>query len=589
MQTTQPSKTGLEILKLAVLIGVLGDILLRATPWGLNVLLFNIAFVAGFLYLLWRTRPAALTVSVLSLAAAQVFFAAMFVYRDSIQLRVADSFAIIAILAVQFVPRLGITQRLAGTFHYVVGFFWSSISAMFAPAALLLTDVEWKSGPDTGWRKHTFGVLRGVAIATPLVLIFGGLFVAADAAYEGLVLRIFDVDLSTAFTHALLFGIFAWLSAGYLRGAVINPLGAAAAAAEGTPASTCDTKFADVASEEGEPPVTLPNDRSVVDHLNISDPPNAEDAEARASAGAEHSTTSENLKANWSWADISNSLLPRAFTLGTTEVAVILGAMDLLFLSFVIVQVPYLFGGMEHVQNTAGVTLAEYARRGFGELVAVSALVLPTLLIGQWLIRSSATAAQRLFKVLAGVQIALLFVIMASAVQRLFLLTGDLGYGMTTVRLYPLIFMSWLAVVFVWFAGTVLRGARQYFAWGALWSAFFVLGGTHFLNPDEFIVRTNLALMREGREFDGYYNTRELSDDSLPALVEALPEMNYEDQMSVMRQVRERYCRSFNETDLRSFNLSRSRTANMLHSMGALVDAYGHCEEVQLPGDYLHD
>src|SRR2546423_1610091 len=127
----------------------------------------------------------------------------------------------------------------------------------------------------------------------------------------------------------------------------------------------------------------------------------------------------------WTWSDISNTILPKAFTLGTTEVAVILGLMNLLFLSFVIVQVPYLFGGMELVQNTPDFKLAEYARRGFGELVAVSALVLPTLLVGQWLIRKKNPFAQKLFRVLAGVQIALLFVIMASAVQRLVLLTGN--------------------------------------------------------------------------------------------------------------------------------------------------------------------
>ena len=32
--------------------------------------------------------------------------------------------------------------------------------------------------------------------------------------------------------------------------------------------------------------------------------------------------------------------------------------------------------------------------------------------------------------------------------------------------------------VFVWFAVTVLRGKRQYFAWGTLWSAIVVLGMT---------------------------------------------------------------------------------------------------------------
>jgi hypothetical protein len=249
--------------------------------------------------------------------------------------------------------------------------------------------------------------------------------------------------------------------------------------------------------------------------------------------------------------------------------------MNLLFLSFVIVQVPYLFGGMDLVQNTPDFKLAEYARRGFGELVAVSALILPVLLVGQWLIKKEVRSAQNLFRVLAGVQIVLLFVIMASAVQRLVLLTGNLGYGMTTIRLYPLIFMSWLAIVFIWFAATVLRGSRQYFAIGALWSAIFVLGGTHVLNPDAFIVKTNLALMRQGRSFDTDYNAS-LSADAMPALLEGLPMIAEEQRPLVVHRLRGQ-CWWWADKDLRSWNISRVRAAHLLRSNEILANEIGEC------------
>ncbi|MBK8147337.1 MAG: hypothetical protein IPK58_03765 [Acidobacteria bacterium] len=51
------------------------------------------------------------------------------------------------------------------------------------------------------------------------------------------------------------------------------------------------------------------------------------------------------------------------------------------------------------------------------------------------------------------------FVIMASAAQRLFVLTAISAYGLTTVH-FPMVFMIWLAVVFIWFAIAVLRGKR---------------------------------------------------------------------------------------------------------------------------------
>ena len=59
-------------------------------------------------------------------------------------------------------------------------------------------------------------------------------------------------------------------------------------------------------------------------------------------------------------------------------------------------------------------------------------------------------------------------------------------------------FMAWLAIVFAWFGLTVLHGWREQFAWGALWSALFVLGTMHVLHPDDFIARTNIRLMQEG-------------------------------------------------------------------------------------------
>ncbi len=223
-------------------------------------------------------------------------------------------------------------------------------------------------------------------------------------------------------------------------------------------------------------------------------------------------------------------------------------------------------------------TLCQQSRRGFGELVAVSALLLPTLLIGHWLIKKEARAAQNLFRVLAGTQIVLLFIIMTSAVQRLVLLTGNLGYGMTTVRLYPLIFMSWLAVVFVWFAATVLRGTRQYFAIGALWSAFFFLAATHLLNPDAFIVKANLALMRQGRAFDGNYNSLELSSDALPALVEALPSMNELDQIAVTQGIVFRHCEEMKESDWRSWNIDRRAARKVVEQNPALAELLGGCD-----------
>ncbi len=363
--------------------------------------------------------------------------------------------------------------------------------------------------------------------------------------------RVFNIRPENVVTHVLLTAVFAWLSAGYLRGVLIDTFDLVEIPLTKAPVSGAETK---PATENSSP--HLPNNLSILEHINLSDPPNNPEPPKAVEPPKPQAK-------KWDWATFDNSAVPAGFTLGTVEIGVVLGLMNLLFLSFVVVQVPYLFGGMELVQNTPDFKLATYARRGFGELVTVAGLVLPILLASHWLIRKESRIAPTLFRVLAGIQIALLFVIMASAAQRLFLLTGELGYGMTTIRLYPLIFMSWLAIVFIWFAATVLRGARQHFAWGALWAAFLILGATHVLNPDAFIARTNIALMQQGRDFDAYYNSQ-LSDDAMPVLMAGFDNMTPKAQETVIWKFADRYQESKCEGDLRSWNISRRRTRQML-------------------------
>src|SRR5262245_58044949 len=212
------SKTGIEILQVALVVGLLGDVLLRQMPWGLNVLLFNLAFVAGMIMLLMRRKSAFLTTQTWALLGAQVFFASMFVWRDSPELRFADSVAIVAAMSVLFVPKFKVPARVAGAFHYILGFFTSSFNAAFAGVALLVADIKWSRPERSAWAKTAIAVVRGVLIVAPLILVFGGLFVAADAAYQGMVERVLNIDPATIFTHAFLFTLFGWASAGYLRG-----------------------------------------------------------------------------------------------------------------------------------------------------------------------------------------------------------------------------------------------------------------------------------------------------------------------------------------------------------------------------------
>lgn len=512
------TKTGLEILEAALLLGISGNILLRETPWGLNVFLWVSVLVAAMTAIIWRRRSELWNLRTVSLHGALIFFSAMFVWRDSMELKLLNAFAILTILAVLILPSLKIQTHLAGVSHYVFAWVWSGLNVAFAPFFLVFGDIKWKTIPQKGLTKHLVAVLRGLAIAAPILLVFGGLFMAADAVFQGLIERTLRIDPDILLTHILLTGLFSWITAGYLRGSLFG------------------------VSESVQPREMKAQTLSITE----PEPDEKKETEAKPESGTK----------GWDWRNLDNSVLPKSFTLGAIEMTIVLGLMNLLFLSFVIVQIPYLFGGMDLVQSTPDFKLAEYARRGFGELVLVAALVLPILLFSHWLLRKDAPVNEKIYRILAGIQIALLFVIMISATQRLLLYTGNLGYGLTSARLYPMAFMVWMGIIFAWFALTVLRGVREQFAWGALWSALFVIGTLHVLNPDDLITRTNVRLMQEGRSFDSYYVT-DLSDDAVPALLESMETMSFEKQCVIKRKISRRNKQAQTETDFRTFNWSR--------------------------------
>jgi hypothetical protein len=198
---------------------------------------------------------------------------------------------------------------------------------------------------------------------------------------------------------------------------------------------------------------------------------------------------------------------------GLGEVGTVLAVVDVLFLAFVLVQFRYLFGGAELVRGLTGLSYAEYARRGFFELVAVAALSLPLLLIADWSLDQRDAVRVRRFRQLAGLMLLLLDVMLASALFRMRLYTAE--YGLTELRFYTTAFMGWLVLVFGWFVATVLRGRRERFGTGALLAGWLVLAGLNLSNPDAIIAGVNLDRAARGQPLDRDYAVR-LSADALP-------------------------------------------------------------------------
>jgi nitrogen-specific signal transduction histidine kinase len=192
----------------------------------------------------------------------------------------------------------------------------------------------------------------------------------------------------------------------------------------------------------------------------------------------------------------------------------LLGA-DAVLAAFLTVQGAVLLDPEAALAGT-GVTPAAWAREGFGQLVAVTLLVLLTL---GWAVRRSdpAVAMQRhLLRGGGGVLALLTLGVVASALSRMWLYADR--FGGTTLRLYVVVFELWLAVVVVLVVLMWLRGRPGGLPRAVLATAAWVLLGLAAAGPDAVVARYDVERFQRTGSIDTAY-LASLSADAVPALL----------------------------------------------------------------------
>ena len=201
--------------------------------------------------------------------------------------------------------------------------------------------------------------------------------------------------------------------------------------------------------------------------------------------------------------------------LGFIESVVVLGAVDLLFAVFVTIQFAYLFGGQANI-TAAGYTYAEYARRGFGELVMVAFLSLGLIMaLGAWTQREG-KRQKYWFNGLSAVVVGLVGAILVSALKRLLLYEN--AYGFTRLRTYTHVAIVWMGILFIVFLALLFAERLRRFAPVVVLAVLGFAATLNLLNVDAFIVRQNTARLSQTGEIDIQYLVS-LSDDAVPGLI----------------------------------------------------------------------
>lgn len=402
-----------RLLLLALAIGLLGQLLLYNVSLGINVPVLTGALLgAGWLSRSGHTappRPLDLWIPFAALGLS-VFVA----IRGDSSLVALDVLGAIGLTggAVASFGGLSVVRRPFGRIlqlgGLVVGWTLVGASTTLGAGARSLPRGNARTALGRG-----APIIRGLAVAVPLLILFGVLFMAADAVFAQMVSDLFDwqLDLSEPVQRLLVAGLVAWFAAGLLGFVALR----------------------DHARDPGVTPIL--SDRRRV---------------------------------------------------GATEFVVVLVVLDLLFAAFVIIQAAYLFGGADTLA-ASGLTYADYARRGFFELLTVAFLVAGLIVSMEFLIGSRT----RVYLAAAIGLVALTLAVLGSSFLRLRLYQE--AYGWTELRFYVLAAIIWLAIGAV---GTVVALATDRTRW--LPHAMVILSvlfGVAFnlIGPVRFIAEQNVA------------------------------------------------------------------------------------------------
>ena len=260
--------------------------------------------------------------------------------------------------------------------------------------------------------------------------------------------------------------------------------------------------------------------------------------------------------------------------LGFTEAAIVLGAVVVLFALFAVVQFQYFFGGQTNI-GVQSYTYAEYARRGFSELVVVAFFSLLLFLSLSAVVKRQNQTQRWIFSGLGLGMVALVGVMLFSAFQRLVLY--EAAYGFSRLRTYTHVFMIWLGLLLaVVLVLDILRKERT-FALAALLASIGFAVTLTLLNVDGFIVRQNVARAATGESLDVTY-LASLSSDSVPALVAAYQDQTLpgytRDAVGAALVCHEHVTSGSGDQNWRSYTLSGGRADQALRQVQSRLDAY---------------
>ena len=203
--------------------------------------------------------------------------------------------------------------------------------------------------------------------------------------------------------------------------------------------------------------------------------------------------------------------------LGALEARMVLGGLCAVYAAFVAAQVAVAGGAADRILSEEGLTYAEYARRGFFQLLAAAGLTAVVLLC----LRACGPRRDWVSTALVLAALALTEVVVGVAVHRLSLY--EEAYGLTLLRLAAVVAAVWIGLVFL-LIGLAAAGVGRHRSWlpGAVGAAALVaLLAWNLADPAALVARRDL----ERPKVDAVY-LASLGDDAVPTIAARLDRLD---------------------------------------------------------------
>ena len=243
-----------------------------------------------------------------------------------------------------------------------------------------------------------------------------------------------------------------------------------------------------------------------------------------------------------------------------TIVVTVLVMVNAVYILFCAIQFTYLFGGEEVIRSIPDYTYAEYARRGFSELIVVTVINLSILLIGLRFTKNDGKL-DRLVLALRCLLVLCTVIMLYSAHLRLKLYED--AYGYTYARIFAHTFIGFLFTLFMLTLYKLWRRDLPLLKAFAV-AALLAYTTLNYVNIDAIIAQRNIDRYFRTGKIDLDY-LQELSYDAIPELTR-LSADSYGDMAAKAEAVflRDKQAELNSESPWQSYNFSKAKAKRIL-------------------------